>query len=458
MARRSLASLPFPLAALVVFASLGACTSILGDFTLKPGDGGVPVGEGGPPADAPTSTVDASDAPVTSPFMVDAIQVAAGDRHTCALRKDRNVYCWGDNSKGQLGTTSSGGDKKPLRVSNLTNVHAIAAGANHTCALTIPGVFAQGGQVFCWGDNAFGKLGVASTTAKSEVPIQVKDGSSQPLSKVGAITAGHEHTCASFDGGSVLCWGANVSGQLGNAPNNNDNIVARPINPTSPTQFLAGGAGHTCSIGISGGPLPTVVCWGNNDSNQVGRGTGAGQTGYQAPGPVNFPAASNQEKRLVAGGFTHSCAIDVAQAVYCWGSNYAGEAAQASPGAGIIVAQPGVVPGLQALAISAGEQTTCAVSKGLKVACWGRNDLGQLGIGTAGGGAQSVPQEVQKLTDVGVIAVGTRHACAIQKSVPKPGLQDDAAGAVFCWGAGSDNRLGNGSTDFSATPVPVVAF
>jgi alpha-tubulin suppressor-like RCC1 family protein len=455
MARRSIASLSFPLAALVVFAGLGACTSILGDFTLKPGDGGLPVGEGGPPVDAPTSTTDASDAPVTSPFLIDAIQVAAGDRHTCAIRKDRNVYCWGDNSKGQLGTTAPGGDKKPLRVANLTNVHAIAAGANHTCALTIPGIFAQGGLVFCWGDNAFGKLGAASTTPQSAIPIQVNGGTGQPLSKVGAIAAGHDHTCASFDGGSVLCWGSNVSGQLGNAPSNIDNFVARPTNPTQSTQFLAGGERHTCSIGTNGTQV-TVLCWGNNDTNQLGLGTGVG--GYHAPGPVAFTATTSQDKRLVAGGFTHGCAIDQTQAVYCWGSNFAGESAQASPGPGIIVNTPGVVPGLQALAISAGEQTTCAVSKGLKAACWGRNDFGQLGVGSKSDGAQSIPQEVQGLTDIGVVSVGTRHACAIKKPVPKPGLQDDEAGAVLCWGSGSDNRLGNGSPNISPSPVPVNNF
>src|SRR5262249_29554741 len=134
--------------------------------------------------------------------------IAAGRNHTCALRGNSTVSCWGSDSSGQLGDGASGLNQLiPVPVAGLSNVIAIAAGEAHTCALVADGT------VRCWGDNSSGQLGDGTFAPKS-TPNPVPN-----LFRVVAIAAGGtlgaSHTCALTAEGAVFCWGANGSGQLG---------------------------------------------------------------------------------------------------------------------------------------------------------------------------------------------------------------------------------------------------
>jgi alpha-tubulin suppressor-like RCC1 family protein len=163
--------------------------------------------------------------PVRTPTAIDDVgltgtrQIALGGSHSCALRDDGRVLCWGDNRKGQLGTPTNAGveatNAAPQLLSNgaLASVRQIALGLEHSCALR------DDGRVLCWGDNSYGQLGSdvnLGTGTPTAVPTLVNDGA---LAGVRHLAVGDLHSCALREDGRVLCWGRNVSGQLGNSNN-----------------------------------------------------------------------------------------------------------------------------------------------------------------------------------------------------------------------------------------------
>jgi alpha-tubulin suppressor-like RCC1 family protein len=131
--------------------------------------------------------------------------IAAGIGHTCAVTTGGGVKCWGYNLSGQLGDGTTTERLTEADVSGLSSgVIAIAAGRSHTCALT------TGGGVNCWGYNGNGQLG-DGTIMNRLTAVDVSGLSSG----VNAIAAGGDHTCALTTGAGVKCWGSNVRGQLG---------------------------------------------------------------------------------------------------------------------------------------------------------------------------------------------------------------------------------------------------
>ncbi len=134
------------------------------------------------------------------------VAVAAGSTYTCALTAVGGIRCWGANSDGQLGDGSTIQSVRPVAVAGLTSgVAAVTAGGSHTCALTVTG------GVKCWGANFAGQLG-DGTTARRTTAVDVTG----LTSGVAAVAAGSDHTCALTVAGGVKCWGSNVFGELGN--------------------------------------------------------------------------------------------------------------------------------------------------------------------------------------------------------------------------------------------------
>ena len=282
-------------------------------------------------------------------------QIAAGYDHTCALTEAGGVKCWGGNAFGQLGDGSMIQRNTPMNVVGLsTGVSSIIGGGSHTCA-NLSGVWK------CWGDNSSGQLGDGSTTQRN-TPVNVIGLSTG----VSSISAGSNHTCA-VDSGVAKCWGYNATGQLGDGSTTQRTTPVNVVGLSSGVSSISSGNGHTCAV-ISG----VAKCWGRNATGQLGDGSTT-----QSTTPVNVVGLSSGVSSISAGT-THTCAV-ISGAAKCWGENNSN---QLGDGGLTLRTTPVYVAGLGSgvSSISAGATHTCAVISGV-AKCWGAGQYGKLGNG-----------------------------------------------------------------------------
>jgi alpha-tubulin suppressor-like RCC1 family protein len=192
----------------------------------------------------------------------DAVHVSAGDLHTCAVRREGAVVCWGVNSNGQLGDGTIAQRLLPTQVNVpppfvgfLMDGVQVAAGYRHTCVLR------RDGTVVCFGANPYGGLGDGSTTQRT-LPVVVAS-----LTDAVEIAAGQWFTCARRATGSVSCWGFNGQGQLGDGSTAQRLLPVAVTGVTDATSIVAG-TSHVCVRRASGPPS----CWGHNAYGAVGNG------------------------------------------------------------------------------------------------------------------------------------------------------------------------------------------
>ncbi len=338
-------------------------------------------------------------APLTVAYSGDVV-VAAGAEHACALRGGA-VKCWGYNVVGQLGLgdTSNRGDAAGEMGVDLPVVQlggtatAITAGYVHTCALL------DNDAVKCWGHNDNGQLGLGDTAYRGDAAGEM--GATLPTVDLGpghtakAITAGYNHTCALLDDDTVKCWGYNLWGQLGLGDNAYRGDAAGEMGAALPTvdlgpghtaRALTAGAAHTCALLDD----TTVKCWGYNLYGQLGLGTQddqgnqAGEMGAALPTVDLGPGRT--AKALTAGN-SHTCAVLDDDTVKCWGWNDYGQLGLGDTlwrgeEAGEMGSDlPTVNLGHTAKALTGGWGLTCGLLDDDTVKCWGRNDVGQSGLG-----------------------------------------------------------------------------
>jgi alpha-tubulin suppressor-like RCC1 family protein len=231
----------------------------------------------------------------------------------------------------------------------------------------------------------------------------------------------------------VYCWGANDHGQLG-VDDFDDRIVPTAVDGSQVYESVAVGAGHTCADSVGGA---AVFCWGADSAGQLGDGP----TVLGSSVPQRIPGLF--AVRSLAVGSFHGCADSVGNGgVYCWGENQSGQLG-VGPTAGSEIPLP-IQPGHSLVRVTAGGQSTCALTAAGKAFCWGGNASGQLGVGDRATRVSPVP--VASPIRFTALTVGFRHACGLTRRV------------AYCWGKNEQGQLGNGETDDALSPARVIGF
>jgi alpha-tubulin suppressor-like RCC1 family protein len=384
----------------------------------QPGGPGSPWQPGQPGAGAPTG-----EGPIA--------QVAGGRYHTCALLRSGEIYCWGQGAYRQLGG-DYGAKHVATRIETVTDAVAIDAGDRFTCAIR------KGGAVWCWGDDDHGQAGTAATTPCGDSEIDsVCIVTPQPVvgleSGVVELALGTDHACARRSDGTVACWGDNGSGQVGSTASGDVRQVTAVQGVAGATRLVAGDA-HTCALVGSPGK---IMCWGANDSGQLGHGAIADDT----PGPIPAEVDGLGDAVDLIGGAKHTCAIHGGGKVSCWGYNYLGQLGNGSTKPTRTTALQAVENITDASQLAAGRYHTCA-RRGGAVSCWGDNSKGQLGNGTTDN--QSSPVDVSALSGATFIAATSLSVCAAFGD-----------GHMECWGDDLGAELGDDRVSGDPTTAPV---
>jgi alpha-tubulin suppressor-like RCC1 family protein len=344
----------------------------------------------------------------------------------------------------------------------------VSAGDDFTCAIS------EGNTLWCWGANAGGELGIDSSTSQ-DLPARVglRAGWRQ-------VSAGTSHTCAIRKDRTLWCWGSNRSGELGTG-SFRDRLGPVQVGSQAVWAQVSAGDRQTCATQVDG----TLWCWGSNDLGQLGTGgrtgprtspqqvgtaaswhqvsTGDDVTcairtdgtlwcwGYNAAGGVGIGRVSATQplpvqvgtvatwQRISVGGLD-ACAVRTDGTLWCWGFNNDGELGTGSATDQYSPVQVGTRVGWDD--VSAGQIATCALHGEPTLWCWGDNAFGQLGIGSTAG--QSVPARVGTQPFWHQVSAGFSHACAIRGDR-----------SLWCWGDNADGELGDGTTAGTDSPVQV---
>ncbi|MCM2348460.1 MAG: hypothetical protein NDI69_00475 [Bacteriovoracaceae bacterium] len=403
-------------------------------------------------------------------FTKDITDIALGDRHTCVLDADGNVFCWGRNLEGQLGlgntlTYSNEAGENPVALTAIPlgvgrTALKIDSGFYHTCALL------DNSQVKCWGNNGNGQLGQEDVFNRGDNPSEMGD--NLPSINLGTglaaldIYVGGHSTCVLLNNGKIKCWGNNSFGQLGLGLDHRlqQGDALGEMGDNLPELNLGSGVTSilhmtpftpvSCVLMVEGGKN-VVKCFGANDSGNMGLDNGSWGDEVSELGSNLSGVDLGTSKTIadVIGGTHHTCTLFTDGSGKCWGNNsYNVLGANGAGGAwvgtgayhmGSLLSY--IIPGsgvtISKLAFSREHYSGCAILSGNVLKCWGYNGYGQLGQNnyTNYSYIPTIPPiDLGGLAPVDV-SVGYVHSCAILSN-----------GTVKCWGRNNFGQLGVGDT------------
>lgn len=346
--------------------------------------------------------VDSAAVAIVEPLPLGAMPsvISAGRYHTCAIRIDDVVVCWGANGTGQLGDgrTLPIGRSSPLPVLSPVGFSQVSLGflssgsasfiSGFSCAIS------TSREGWCWGDNQLGSIGDGTRVSRL-MPMRVAGG----LEFV-KLASGYSSTCGVAVSGKLFCWGGGYG----------DTILV-PTAVQSPEIFrdVASRWGHFCALNMAG----RAFCWGYNDEGQLGDGTYMRRS-------VPTPVLGDLSFSSVVTGYGFSCGLTGLGKVYCWGSAFFSRN-QLAPTA--------VNSAVVFSSLTAGMDHVCGLSRSGQVYCWGEGRGGQLGNGASG--IAQFPTAVLSDQAFSSLSAGFSHTCGIT-----------LGGTAYCWGSNVTGQLG----------------
>lgn len=288
------------------------------------------------------------------------IDVAAGHAHVLALRDDGRVASWGLNISGELGYGTAESSWDPLFVSGIQDAVAVAAGGASFAVLA-------DGSVAAWGSNLWGKIGLADDTYYSLEPVRVPG-----IASAIAVASGGDHTLALLRDGTVLAWGWNEFGQLGDGSAGGWRGSPELVLGLSNVVAIDAGSTHSLALLDDG----SVMAWGRNEFGMLGNGSR-----IDSPVPVRVHGVDSAIS--IAAGTIHSLALLHDGSVMAWGEN---SSQGLGDGTRVDRDRPVRVLGLRNVeSIGAGFGYSLAVVADGTMRAWGANRTGELGVGFSNG-------------------------------------------------------------------------
>jgi len=366
-------------------------------------------------------------------------EIATSIVFNCGIRElvagERTLWCWGRDS-GNLGTGGGGGPSKltPVQVGSDKDWKTVAIGGRHGCGVRAE---SSGDHLWCWGLDNEGELGLGDRKDRF-TPTRVDASSGSTWA---TVSAGRTFTCARHDDDSLYCFGEDAYGQLSDGHAAVEDHPRR-VGDQLGWSEMAASATHTC--GVRAGEL---YCWGSNVFGQLGFAPGDGASSVV---PVKI---AGTWKHVAVGAF-HSCAIDDADKLSCWGLNDVGELGTNQPTNMTPHPTPAAVFGGAGTwsRVAAAQSVTCGIGAAGgtgagKLYCWGANLYGQLG---QAGGDRAAPGEVSGgNSDWTWIALGGSFNC---------GVHGTANHNLVCWGEDGHGQLGQGSILMNNLTTPTAVM
>lgn len=349
--------------------------------------------------------------------------------HACGLSEGK-LQCWGENSHGQLGRSTTEVDAgfirlTPQPVLGTATFKQVSVGTQTTCAIN------SNDRLQCWGSGERGALGTGDDEDRFNPDTTI---GSAFYRKIVTSSSDGSHTCGILrDSKYVNCWGLNDKGQVGNDSQQETILspaaIAAPAPGASPLKFDDLALSYTTTCGIA--EDKKLYCWGDNDDRQFG----VASPSYSLK-PVL--AAAGRTFKKVALGEEFGCGIDFADSkIYCWGD---GDFGQIGNGQNANVTSPTLVSGNRTyIDLVAGSTHACAIDSNNVTYCWGDNSSGQLGDGTVE--SRNMPTAITGSFQFSKISAGFDSTCGV--------LSD---GQALCWGDGTFGQLG--SVSLGSTSVP----
>ncbi len=360
---------------------------------------------------------------------------SAADPASGAVPSGR-AFGFGYNSDGQLGNGTTNDTKAPDRVINanddpIANAKVVKAGCYHGLALN------KSGTVLAWGENEYGQLGDGTTDDRAHAaPVP-------GLTDVKAISAGCYHSLAIKENGSVWAWGYNYYGELGNGKDDADYTPGDPqelepvkVDGLSNVKNVSAGYYYSMAVKQSG----TAWTWGYGGYGQIGNGDLD-----DSKVPERVQSLTNVRTVSAHAYSEHSLALREDGTVWAWGENEYGQLgngkdeADYTPADAVELEPVKVNKLTNVKGISGGYDYSLAMTNAGTVFSWGDNEYNQLGDGDTDD--KNVPERIEGLTNVKSISAGTYHALALREN-----------GALFGWGYNEYGEVGNGKDLDDYTP------